>query len=50
MEDKVVEGVGGPAARTRKLVQRDVGPETGRVVRSERMADGKLEGGGGGVL
>ena len=49
MEDEVVEGVGGPAARARELVQGDVGPETGRVVRREGVADRKPECGGGGV-
>ena len=49
MEDEVVKGVGGPATGARKLVQGDVGPEPGHVIRSERVADGKLESGGGGV-
>ena len=49
VKDEVVEGVGGPATRARELVQEDVGPEAGRVVRGECMADGKAEGGEGGV-
>ena len=49
VEDEVVEGVSGPAARTRELVQGDVGPEPGRIVRREHVADGEPEGGGGGV-
>ena len=49
MEDEVVKGVGGPTAGARELVQGDVGPEPGRVVRCEGVADGKSEGGGGGV-
>ena len=32
VKDEVVEGVGGPATRARKLVQGDVRPEVGRVV------------------
>ena len=32
VEDEVVEGMCGPAAGARELVQGDVGPETGRVV------------------
>ena len=50
VEDEVVEGVGGPAAGACELVQGDVGLEAGRVVRHERVADGKPEGGGSGVL
>ena len=49
VKDEVVEGVGGPTAGARELVQGDVGSEPGHVVRRERMANGKLEGGGGGV-
>ena len=49
VEDEVVEGVGGPAARARELVQGDVGPEPGLVVRRERVAYGEPESGGGGV-
>ena len=49
VEDQMVEGVGGPAARTRELVQGDVGPEAGRVVRREGVANREPECGGGGV-
>ena len=49
VEDEVVEGMSGPAAGTRELVQGDVRPETGRVVQCEGMPHGKAEGGGGGV-
>ena len=49
VEDEVVERVGGPAARTRKLVYGDVGPEPGRVIRGEGVPHRKTEGGGGGV-
>ena len=49
VEDEVVEGMGGPATRACKLVQGDVGPEPGHIVRHEGVADCELEGGGGGV-
>ena len=49
MEDEVVEGVGGPAARACELIEGDVGPEPGRVVGREGVSDRKAEGGGGGV-
>ena len=45
VKDKVVEGVGGPATRTRELVHGDVGLEPDRVVRREGVADGEPEGG-----
>ena len=49
MQDQVVERVGGPAARTRELVQGDVGSEPGHVVRREHVAHSEPQGGGGGV-
>ena len=49
MEVEVVEEVGGPATGAPELVQEDIGPEAGRVVRRERMSNGKAEGGEGGV-
>ena len=49
VKDEVVKGVGGPAARAREPVQENVRLEAGCVVRGECMADGKVEGGGGGV-
>ena len=45
----MVEGMSGPAARARELVQGDVGPEPGRVVQREGVANGEPEGGGSDV-
>ena len=41
--------MGGPAARARELIQGNVGPEPSRIVRRERVAHSKPQGGGGGV-